>query len=89
MEIQQKDAELHQRAIEFDRVHEQLRQLQEAFQVAIYNYLYKKKYSGRAKIIMCGNYRLQQVILKGGLIFKKMNYYNICQSWSFLSLSLG
>ena len=26
---------------------------------------------------MCGNYRLQQVILKGGLIFKKMNYYKL------------
>ena len=38
LEVQQKEAELHQKAIEFDRVHEQLSQLQEAFQVATFNY---------------------------------------------------
>ena len=82
MEVQQKGAELHQKATEFDRVHEQLSQLQEAFQVATFNY------SDIAKVMMFVT-RMQQVILKGGLILKKMNYYNICQSWSFLSLSLG
>ena len=33
LEIQQKDAELHQKAVEFDRIHTQLSQLQEKFQV--------------------------------------------------------
>ena len=33
LEIQQKDDELCQKAVEFDRIHEQLSQLQEAFRV--------------------------------------------------------
>ena len=54
MEVQQKGAELHQKATEFDRVHEQLSQLQEAFQVATFNY------SDIAKVMMFVT-RMQQV----------------------------